>query len=380
MRIYLDHNATTPLRDEVREAMQEPLRSVFGNPSSGHAEGAAARRLVEIGREQVAACLGVTTEAIIFGAGATEANNCVLLAPLLEGVEQGHVVVTAVEHPSVLEPAAFLESRGFRITRVPVDAEGRVDPEQVEQALRPDTVLVSVIWANNETGVIQPIEEIARRVRARGATLHVDATQAVGKWPVDLSRLELDHLSLSAHKLGGPKGVGCLVSPGARPPRLLRGGGQERGLRGGTLNVAGIVGLGRACELARKELAGRMQRDGRLRDRLWAGIEKSVPGARRNGSTQHVLPNTLSVEFPGASGELLLQALDLEGVAVSAGAACHSGSISPSHVLVAMGRSAEQARDSLRFSVGAGVDEAQIDRVVGLLPELVARAREAEAS
>jgi cysteine desulfurase len=233
-----------------------------------------------------------------------------------------------------------------------------------------------VIWANNETGVIQPVAAIAERVRARGLPLHLDATQALAKIPVDLSRLPADFLSASAHKMNGPKGVGCLVARRPLPP-LLRGGPQERGRRGGTENVAGIVGFGVACELAARELEGRGERARALRDRLWEGIQAKVPGVRRNGPAQHVLPNTLNVEFRETAGEVLLQALDLEGVAVSAGAACHSGSISPSPVLAAMGRHPEEARGSLRFSVGQGVDEAQIDRVLALLPDLVARVRSA---
>jgi len=227
---------------------------------------------------------------------------------------------------------------------------------------------------------VQRIDEIAERVKARGARLHVDATQAIGKWPVDLRGLPADYLSCSAHKLNGPKGAGCLVVAADAPlVPLLLGGGQERRQRGGTENVAGIVGFGVACELARVELEERMGRYASLRDRLWKGLCDVIPGARRNGDPQRVLPNTLNVELEGTAGELVLQALDIEGVAVSAGAACHSGSISPSHVLSAMGRTPEQARGSLRLSVGHGNDEAQIDRVVQLLPGLAERAREAGA-
>lgn len=377
VRIYLDHNATTPLRGEVVEAMTQVLRDGYGNPSSAHLEGAAARERVETAREQVAELLGARPAEVIFTAGATESNNTVLAA---DAWRRGHLLTTAVEHPSVVEPAAALEAAGWSVTRLPVDVEGRLDPAALVGSLGPATRLVSVLWANNETGVLQPVEAIAEAAGARGVPVHVDATQALGKHPVDLARLPVALLSASAHKMNGPKGVGCLVVRGGAPGPLLRGGPQERGRRGGTENVAGIVGFGVACELARRELPERRKQLAALRDRLWQGIRSRIPRARRNGSSEHVLPNTLNVEFEQTAGELLLQALDLEGVAVSAGAACHSGSISPSHVLLAMGRSAEEARASLRFSVGHGVDEAQIERVLSLLPALVERVRGADAA
>jgi cysteine desulfurase len=253
-----------------------------------------------------------------------------------------------------------------------------VEAAALEQALRPDTRLVSLIWANNETGVLQPVEELAERLRARGIPLHVDATQRVGKLPLDLRRVPVDLLALSAHKLGGPKGSGALcVRRGLSLEPWLRGGAQERGRRGGTENVAGAVGLGVACALAARELPERAAEQARLRDRLWEGICAKVPRVQRNGDERACLPNTLNAAFEGASAELLLQALDLEGVAVSAGAACASGSLEPSPVLLAMGLSRARARASLRFSVGHGNDGGQIDRVLALLPDLVARARAA---
>jgi cysteine desulfurase len=379
MRIYLDHNATTPVRPEVADAMDGVLRETYGNPSSVHAEGAAAKAAIDRARERVASLLGVGAGEILFTGGATEANNTALLGVLRSRADRGgHVVATSVEHPSVEAPLAVLENEGWRVTRVPVDEDGCLDPDEFGDAIADDTALVTAIWANNETGVLQPLAQIAEIARERGALVHADATQAVGKVPVDLRRVPLSLLSLSAHKFGGPKGVGCLVVRGglAFDP-VLCGGPQEGRRRGGTENVAGIAGLGVACELAERELSQRMIRYARLRDRLWEGILAKIPRARRNGSAVHVLPNTLNVEFEGAAGELLLQALDLEGVAVSSGAACASGSIEPSHVLAAMGRSARAARGSLRLSVGHGVDEAQIDRVLALLPDLVERARRA---
>ncbi|HEX5066310.1 MAG TPA: cysteine desulfurase family protein [Myxococcota bacterium] len=380
MRVYLDHNATSPVRDEVADAISRALRERWGNPSSVHAEGAAARAAVERARESVAALVGVSPREVVFTSGASEANNT-----LLFGVAGGpgtagrHVVTTAVEHPSVDAPLEALEAQGLGVTRVPVDGEGRVDPDAFAAALRETTVLASAIHGHNETGVLQPLEALAACAHARGVAFHADVTQAAGRIPLELTQAHVDFASLSAHKLGGPKGVGCLVARGERAfEPLLRGGPQERGRRGGTENVPGIVGFGVACELALRELPRRAAVWGELRDRLWEGIEAKVPGARRNGGSAHVLPNTLDVCFPGAAGDLLVQALDLEGIAVSSGAACASGSVEPSRALRAYGLCAADARASLRFSLGHGVDAAQIDHVLALLPDLVSRVRAAE--
>ncbi len=388
MRIYLDHNATTPLREEVVDAMVAVLRNEFGNPSSTHAEGATARRRVEDARAEVAALLGVTPDEVFFTGGATESNNAVLHGVLTADHDPHadappRVVISEVEHPSVLEPCQILEDAGrARVSRIAVDTDGRIDRDALRGALAlPDTALVSLVWANNETGVVLPMAEIASDAAAAGVPLHVDATQGVGKIPIDLREVQADFLSCSAHKLGGPKGTGALVVRAGRSlPPLLAGGPQERRRRGGTENVAGIVGLGVACRLAREELEERGRRYSALRDRLWSGMQKRIPDLRRNGAPESVLPNTLNVEICGAPGEVILQALDLEGVAASAGAACHSGAISPSHVLTAMGRTPEQARSALRLSVGHGVDEAQVDHAVSLLAELAERARKMEAS
>jgi cysteine desulfurase len=378
VRIYLDHNATTPLRPQVVEAMTEALRETFGNPSSVYAEGAQARARVETARSQVASLLGTAPGCIQFTGGATESNNTILFGALSPG---DHVVTTQVEHPSVVAPLDELESRAVEVSRVAPDESGCVGVDAIEAALRPATRLVSMIWANNETGSIQPVEEVASLCASRGIALHVDATQAIAKAPIDLGRIRIDYVSSSAHKLGGPKGVGALVtgSHAETLPSFLRGGGQERGRRGGTENVVGIIGYGVACALASEAEDQTAARNARLRDRLWQGFEKRVPEIRWNGDPRRMLTNTLNVEFRGIAGEVLLQALDLEGVAVSAGAACHSGSIDPSKVLLAMGRTPEEARASLRFSVGHGVDEAQIDRVIELVAELVPRVRAMEA-
>ncbi len=378
MRIYLDHNATTPVRAEVVEAMAAALRERFGNPSSTHAEGAAARAAVERAREQVAELLGADPRAVTFSSGATEANNAALRGVLASSGRR-HIVTTTVEHPSVEEPLRALEAEGLSVTRVPVDAEGRLDPEAVAAALQDGTALLSVILANNETGVVQDGAKLAELAHARGVPLHLDATQAVGKLPLDVVALGADLCSGSAHKLNGPKGAGFLIDRSRQLPALIQGGPQERRRRGGTENVAGIIGLGVACALARRELREREQHVAALRDALWRGIEGSVPRVRRNGATAQVLPNTLNVEFEGAAGEVLLEALDLAGVAVSAGAACHSGSIEASSVLLAMGRSPAQARGSLRFSLGPSNTKGEIARVLELLPGLVSRVREAGA-
>jgi cysteine desulfurase len=377
MRIYLDHNATTPVRPEVVDAMAAALRERFGNPSSTHAEGAAARVALERAREQVATLLGVAPREVWFTSGATEANNTAIAGALALGRGR-HVVTTSVEHPSVEEPLRSFERAGVAVTRVGVDRDGRLDPEAVAAALRDDTALLSVILANNETGVLQDGAKLAEAAHARGVLLHLDATQAVGKLPLDAVALGADLLAGTAHKLNGPKGVGFLVDR-TRPglPAFVEGGPQERRRRGGTENLAGIVGLGVASALAGAELEARRRHVTALRDALWAGLLARVPRVRRNGSATDVLPNTLNVEIEGLAGEVLLEALDLEGVSVSAGAACHSGSIEPSPVLLAMGRTPEQARGSLRFSLGPSNTAAEIERVLELLPPLVARVREA---
>ena len=375
MRIYLDHNATTPVHGEVVDAMLEVLRHHHGNPSSTHAEGAAARRLLDRARDQVARLLGARPDEVIFTGSATEANNTILATALSAGRGR-HVVTTTVEHPSVDEPlAVYGRESDVEVTRISVDARGRVDPGEIRAAVRDDTAVVSIILANNETGVLQDAGPIAEVARERDVPLHLDATQAVGKIPLDIEALGAHWLVGSAHKFNGPKGSGFLVARGGPVQPYIHGGPQEKRRRGGTENLAGIVGLGAACELAERELPDRTRHVSALRDRLWEGIRKGVPEVVRNGDPEHVLPNTLNLEFGHTAGEILLEALDGEGIAVSAGAACASGSIDPSHVLTAMGLTAEQARGCLRFSLGPSNTSEEIERVVALLPELVARVR-----
>ena len=380
--VYLDYNATAPVRPEAQRAIAEVLAHVHGNPSSTHAFGAAARAALARARKQVADALGAAPESIVFTSGATEANNTVLrhAARGAPGPDV-HLVTCATEHPSVLEEVRALAAAGCRVTVLPVDRDGRLDADRFSEALSPGTRLASVMWANNETGVIQPIAELARRAAARGVPFHTDAVQALGKLPLALSILPLDYASFSAHKLGGPKGVGALyVRPGAELEPLLRGGSQERGRRPGTENVPGSVGFGAACAAASGELAQAHARHERLRERLWDGIQKALPDAVRNGAREQTLAHTLNISFAGASGEALVEALDLEGIAVATGAACHAGSTEPSHVLSAMGLSAALGASAIRFSLGPGIDDAAISRVLDVLPGVVARVRQARAA
>jgi cysteine desulfurase len=379
-RIYLDHNASAPLRAEALDAMLRVLRDVPGNPSSVHAEGERAREALAQARERVAALLGAQPDEIVFTSGATEANNAVF-ASLASGSAPAAIATSAVEHPSVEQPLGRLEKRGWRVARHPVTCEGELDAREFLASLCADVQLVSLIAANNETGVLFPIAAIADGLRERGIALHLVATQWIGKLPLDARKLSVDSLACSAHKLGGPKGVGCLfVRRGVAFEPALLGGSQERRRRAGTENLAGIAGFGAACEAAQQSLAAESQRVAALRDRLWRGLRERVPGVLRNGGAQNVLPNTLNAAFPAARGELLLQALDLDGVAVSAGAACASGSLAPSPVLLAMGLGAERAAESLRFSLGPATTADEIERVLALVPPIVARVRASGAT
>jgi cysteine desulfurase len=380
--VYLDYNATAPVRPEAQRAIAEVLARVHGNPSSAHAFGAEARAALARARKQVAEALDVAPETIVFTSGATEANNTVLrhAARGAPGPDV-HLVTCATEHPSILEEVRALAADGCRVTVLPVERDGRLDVERFAAALTPETRLASVMWANNETGVIQPIAELARRAAARGVPFHTDAVQALGKLPLALSTLPVDYASFSAHKLGGPKGVGVLyVRPGIALVPLLRGGSQEKGRRPGTENVPGIAGFGAACAAASGELERAHARHERLREKLWDGIQGALPDAVRNGARAHSLAHTLNVSFAGASGEALVEALDLEGIAVATGAACHAGSTEPSHVLSAMGLPKELGSSAIRFSLGPGIDDEAIARVLEVLPRVVARVRQARAA
>jgi cysteine desulfurase len=369
MRIYLDHNAGAPLRVEARAAMLAVL-GVPGNPSSAHREGARARSAVETARAEVAALVGAAPPEIVFTSGATEANNLALRG----GAAGRGIVTTAIEHASVLDTA---RACGGPLSVVGVDGEGRVSAADAVAACDASTALVSVGLANGEVGSLAPVAAIAAALRTRGVLLHTDAAQAAGRLPIDVGALGVDLLSLSAHKLGGPAGVGALwVRRGVSLLAQATGGSQERGRRAGTENVAGIVGFGAAARVARAELAATAAAATALVDRLWLGIRKGVPGVVRYGPHDAPrLPNTLNVGFAGATGESLLALLDLAGVAVSLGSACAAGSAEPSHVLLAMGLDRDAARSAIRFSVGPGTTADDVDRVVALLPALVAQVR-----
>ena len=376
-RVYLDNNATTPLAPEAFEAMRPFLVDDFGNASSIHAYGQKARAAVEQAREQLAGLLNARPSEIVFTSGGTEADNAALLG-LVENArsESKHVVTTAIEHTAVLHTARALEQPGVRVTYGRVGAGGVVDPAEIERALRPDTMLISVMHVNNELGTIQPLEEIGRIARAHDIYFHTDAVQAVGKVPVDVEKLGVDLLSLSAHKLHGPKGIGALyIRRGTILKPLLHGGHDERDRRPGTENVPGIVGLGMAAELARQRLAEEARRLAALRDRLEEGILQCVPGVTVNGDRMRRVPSTTNLCFDTIEGEALVIALDLKGVACSTGAACSSGSVEPSHVLVAIGRSPEEARSSVRFSLGRFTTDDDIDYTLEVLPAVVERFR-----
>jgi cysteine desulfurase len=375
-RIYIDHNATTPVAPEVFAAVRPWLEGGFGNASSVHFAGREARTAVDRARTQVAKLLGAVPSEIVFTSGGSEADSLALLGVArLSSSSRRHVVVTAIEHPAVLRAADVLEREGVQVTRVPVGREGAVDPGRVAAALTAETVLVSVMLANNETGAVQPVAEIARSARERGILVHCDAVQAIGKMPVDVRALGVDLLSLSGHKFGAPQGVGALfVRRGVNVAPLILGGSQERGRRAGTENVAGVVGLGAAAELAQGELAFAPARLMALRDRLQRSLCERIADLRVNAASER-LCNTLSLTLPGVEGEALLLNLDLEGIAASSGAACASGTMRPSHVLLAMGLSAEEAQGSLRLSLGRVSTEEDVDAVAEVLPPIVERLR-----
>ena len=375
MSIYLDHNATTPVDPRVAEAMLVPLREAFGNPSSLHRFGQKARGMIEEARAEVARLVGATAAEIVFTGSGTEADNLALRG--FSGAARGArrtIVYAAIEHHAIVNTAKALAEEGTSVVSVRCRPDGVIDLEDLRAKLDEETALVAVMLANNETGVLQPIGEVARIARAQGASVHCDAVQAVGKVPVDVKDLDVDTLALSAHKFGGPKGVGALfVRQGTRLRALLRGGSQERNRRAGTENVAGIVGLGKAAEIVRTEAGGEAERLAPLRDALEQALLKN-PGTRPNGAGPRVA-NTTNVSFDGIEAESLVLALDLEGVAVSTGAACAAGAIEPSHVLRAMGLPVSRVQGSVRFSLGRGNTAAEIDAASGLVASILERQR-----
>jgi cysteine desulfurase len=378
VRIYLDYNATSPPAPEVVEAVARALREDFGNPSSVHAFGQRAKATLDEGRAAVASLIGADPGEVVFTSGGTEADNLAIrgAAEALEPAGRKHLITSGLEHEAVLMTVKALARRGWRVTVLNTDASGILEADALADALDDETSLVSVMHANNEIGTIQPIAALATLAHARGAVFHTDAVQSVGKIPVSVRDLGVDLLSLSAHKFSGPKGAGALwIRRGVRLMPYVTGGRQERNRRAGTENVPAIAGMGAAARLAQTTLDARAAAISALRDRLEAGILAAVPGTVVNGDRQRRVPNTTNIGFEGIEAESLLIALDLEGVAVSTGSACSSGSLEPSHVLRAMGLPHARARNSLRFSLGASTTEADVDFVVSVLPRLAAKLR-----
>ena len=377
-RIYLDHNATTAVEPEVLDAMLPYLASEYGNAASIHSFGQKARAAVETARENVAALLGARPQEIVFTSGGTEADNHAIFGIVeADARNQKHVITSALEHEAVLNTCQALEKAGVAVTYLPVDSQGRIDLDGLRHALRKDTALITIMHANNELGTVQSLEEIGRIAKDADVYLHTDAVQSAGKLPIDVNALGVDLLSISGHKFYAPKGVGALyIRGGTRLQQLLYGGHHQRGFRPGTENVPGIVGLGKAAELARKSLAQDSERISALRDRLEHGLLKRVPHARVNSGQAPRTPNTTNITFPGIEGEALVIALDLKGLACSTGAACSSGAVEPSHVLTAIGLPPEDARASLRFSLGRHTTEADIDFALRVVPAAVEQLRE----
>ena len=377
MPIYLDYNSTTPVDRAVLEAMLPYFADSFGNASSIHSAGQRGRAAVDAARESVAALIGAKPAEIVFTSGGTEADNLALFGAVAASNQtRKHIITTAIEHHAVLNAAQALEKQGVEVTFVPVGASGIVDPEDIRRALRPESILISVMHANNEIGTIQPIEEIGRIAAEADVYFHSDAVQSAGKLPLDVNRLGVDFLSLSAHKIYGPKGVGALyVRAGTPLEPQFYGGHHERDQRPGTENVPGIVGLGNAAELANENLTGDVLQLAILRDRLERALVGSLPSVRINGDAKWRIPNTTNLAFAGASGESLVIALDLQGVACSTGAACSSGAVEPSHVLLAIGLSPDDARSSLRFSLGRTTTSDEIESAIEIIPAAVERLR-----
>src|SRR5713101_6475241 len=386
-RVYLDFNATTPVEPEVLDAMLPYFTAEFANAASIHTPGQRARAAVETAREQVAALIGARPQEIVFTSGGTESDNHGIFGvvgqaflPVSSSRDANsvpHIITTAIEHEAVLNGCQALEKEGVRVTYLSTDRYGQIDLDDLRRAIRPETVLITIMHANNELGTVQPLEEIGRIAKEADIYFHTDAVQSTGKISIDVNALQVDLLSISGHKLYAPKGIGALyIRGGTRLRQLLYGGHHQRGFRPGTENVAGIVGLGKAAEIARKSLAEDAQRIAALRDKLQQGLLQRVPQSRVNGGAAPRAPNTTNLVFPGVEGEALLIALDLKGLACSTGAACSSGAVEPSHVLTAIGLPPEEARASLRFSLGRHTTSAEIDFALDVVPAAVAQLRE----
>ena len=377
-RIYLDHSATTPVRKEVAEIMLEYLTGRFGNPSSIHSFGREAKEALEKAREQVAHALHADSREIIFTSGGTEADNLALLGTALHNSDKGtHIITSAIEHHAVLHACEYLQKLGFRVTVLPVDEYGLIRMEDLRQAITAETILISIMHANNEVGTIQPIAEIGALAREKGILFHTDAVQSLGKIHLDVEKMKVDLLSGSGHKIYGPKGTGFLyVRQGVKINPLCYGGHQERNFRAGTENIPGIVGLGKAVELAEAEMDTEMPRLARLRDQLIRGIQERIPYTKLNGHPELRVATNVNFSFLFVEGESLLLLLDLQGIAASSGSACTSGSLDPSHVLLAMGLPHEVAHGSVRMTLGRDNTEEDIRKVLEILPPMVNRLRE----
>ena len=377
MHIYLDYNATTPVDRAVLEAMLPYFADNFGNASSIHSSGQRGRSAVDAARDSVAALIGAKAAEVVFTSGGTEADNLALFGSVVASNQsRKHVITTAIEHHAVLNAAQALEKQGIDVSYVSVGSDGVVDPQDIRRELRPETILISVMHANNELGTIQPIEEIGRIAAESDVYFHCDAVQSAGKMPLDVNRLGVDLLSVSAHKIYGPKGVGALyVRSGTPLAPQFHGGHHERDRRPGTENVPGVVGFGKAAELAKMNCETDAARVAVFRDRLEEMLAGSLRSVRVNGNRNRRVANTTNLAFAGAGGEALVIALDLQGISCSTGAACSSGAVEPSHVLLAIGLTADEARSSLRFSLGSATTSDEIDRAIAIIPSTVERLR-----
>jgi cysteine desulfurase len=377
MNVYLDNNATTRVAPEVLETMIQFFKDDYGNASSMHTFGGRMRKYIDLGREQAAAILNADPQEIIFTSCGTESDNTAVRCLLDSAPNKKHIITTRVEHPAILTTTDYMEKKGYRITRLSIDKEGMLDLAELEQSLTDDTALVSIMWANNETGVVFPIDEIARIVKSHGALFHTDAVQAVGKIPIDMKKTPVDMLSISGHKLHAPKGIGVLyVRRGTPFAPFMLGGHQESGRRAGTENVPYIAGLGKACELAMVNMAEENTSVKELRDRLETALLSKCPDSQRNGHKEKRLPNTTNISFEFVEGESILLMMDREGIAASSGSACTSGSLEPSHVMRAMGVPFTAAHGSIRFSLSRYNTREEIDYVIEKLPPIIIRLRE----
>ena len=375
--IYFDNNATTAVAPEVLEAMLPAFGPLYGNPSSMHSFGGQMGRWLNTAREQVGQLIGASPEEVIFTSCGSESDNAAWYSATETQPEKRHVITTKVEHSAVLAYAHHLEDKGYEVTWLGVDDKGQIDLEELERSIRPDTALVSMMYANNETGTVFPIDKVAQIVKSHGVQLHVDAVQAVGKEVIDLKKLPIDYLTISGHKLHAPKGIGVLyVRRGTRFRPFLKGGHQERGRRAGTENVPYIIGMGKACELAGANIQEERTQVAAMRDRLQAGLLAAIPNCKINGDEAHRLPNTVNISFEAVEGEALLLQMDQYGICASSGSACTSGSLEPSHVLRSMGGPFTYAHGSVRFSLCRYNTEAEVDRVLEVMPKIVHNLRE----